>query len=368
MLQFDVATDRGGATRTFYPQDPENSIEREEVDRLFAFSQPLGVDYSGLWTDASTLVVTITNSTDAAAALGVATVSMRDVRGGLLFNAAGNSASVSGSAVLGGSFGSSDPPAITGFVIEDLDNADTAYGEGDSLFIVFDRATDLGRGAAKGAEAFVGGLFDFSHALGSRYSGEWQDASSFVVTIVNATGEGVTTDGCCTLAANIRVTPGGAGTSGEIRNRASVSGKSVQVSTALVPRGAGVGSLDPPILTSFVASDPDGGDRAYGVGDSILITFHGRSNKGAHRGGKAFVDSLFDMVPLLGDSYSGTWADGSTFVVDVMQASNALSDYTGAFQTTPLVLQDDMVVCEACLLYTSPSPRDRQKSRMPSSA
>ena len=24
--------------------------------------------------------------------------------------------------------------------------------------------------------------------------------------------------------------------------------------------------------------------------------------------------------------------------------------------------------CEACLLYTSPSPRDRQKSRMPSSA
>ena len=25
-------------------------------------------------------------------------------------------------------------------------------------------------------------------------------------------------------------------------------------------------------------------------------------------------------------------------------------------------------LCEACLLYTSPSPRDRQKSRMPSSA
>ena len=26
------------------------------------------------------------------------------------------------------------------------------------------------------------------------------------------------------------------------------------------------------------------------------------------------------------------------------------------------------VVCDVCLLYTSPSPRDRQKSRMPSSA
>ena len=28
----------------------------------------------------------------------------------------------------------------------------------------------------------------------------------------------------------------------------------------------------------------------------------------------------------------------------------------------------DLLYFEACLLYTSPSPRDRQKSRMPSSA
>ena len=31
-------------------------------------------------------------------------------------------------------------------------------------------------------------------------------------------------------------------------------------------------------------------------------------------------------------------------------------------------LKPGMTVVEACLLYTSPSPRDRQKSRMPSSA
>ena len=29
---------------------------------------------------------------------------------------------------------------------------------------------------------------------------------------------------------------------------------------------------------------------------------------------------------------------------------------------------DDIPPCMSCLLYTSPSPRDRQKSRMPSSA
>ena len=32
------------------------------------------------------------------------------------------------------------------------------------------------------------------------------------------------------------------------------------------------------------------------------------------------------------------------------------------------VIQDGRVIDGACLLYTSPSPRDRQKSRMPSSA
>ena len=31
-------------------------------------------------------------------------------------------------------------------------------------------------------------------------------------------------------------------------------------------------------------------------------------------------------------------------------------------------MQDKIFQVEVCLLYTSPSPRDRQKSRMPSSA
>ena len=34
----------------------------------------------------------------------------------------------------------------------------------------------------------------------------------------------------------------------------------------------------------------------------------------------------------------------------------------------PRQLAQDSAMLEACLLYTSPSPRDRQKSRMPSSA
>ena len=33
-----------------------------------------------------------------------------------------------------------------------------------------------------------------------------------------------------------------------------------------------------------------------------------------------------------------------------------------------VALDEPLVELETCLLYTSPSPRDRQKSRMPSSA
>lgn len=348
LLRFDVATDRGGAARRFYRSDPANRVDRVEIDRLFAFSHSLGTDYTGLWSDESTLAITVANCTDADAAVGATHAIVRDARGGLIFNAAGNSAGATGSALLGGSFGLLDAPVIEEFLVEDLDNADTIYGEGDSLRIIFDRTTDRGGPAAslKGAEAFVEGLFSFSHTLGSRFSGEWHDASSFVVTVVNASGEAVTTGGTV-LQPDVRCTP-----FPSIRNRAGVAaldGSPLPAATAPSPpleqRGAGVGSLAPPVLQSFVASDPDGGDHTYGVGDALAITFFGRSNRGAHQGGRAFVDSLFHMDPALGAAYSGEWRDGSTFVVDVLEASNARSDYSGAFQTTPTVLTDDQVVC-----------------------
>jgi len=42
----------------------------------------------------------------------------------------------------------------------------------------------------------------------------------------------------------------------------------------------------------------------------------------------------------------------------------------GAYATTTIEYWNDMGIGEkwACLLYTSPSPRDRTRSRMPSSA
>ena len=44
------------------------------------------------------------------------------------------------------------------------------------------------------------------------------------------------------------------------------------------------------------------------------------------------------------------------------------ADYTASPQLQTNVAKDLGMQLGSCLLYTSPSPRDRQKSRMPSSA
>ena len=50
-------------------------------------------------------------------------------------------------------------------------------------------------------------------------------------------------------------------------------------------------------------------------------------------------------------------------VLTATRANNVHINYTGTNVNNPRDILSDV-----CLLYTSPSPRDRQKSRMPSSA
>ena len=61
---------------------------------------------------------------------------------------------------------------------------------------------------------------------------------------------------------------------------------------------------------------------------------------------------------------------------DVQRADDGIKGQALALQYTPdLILLDLMLpkvdgltLCQSCLLYTSPSPRDMRRSRMPSSA
>ena len=66
-----------------------------------------------------------------------------------------------------------------------------------------------------------------------------------------------------------------------------------------------------------------------------------------------------------------------TFFADEPLPENGLSTFISASLTLTwdrddiyvvIVDEDEKKTCEACLLYTSPSPRDKRQSRMPSSA
>ena len=64
-----------------------------------------------------------------------------------------------------------------------------------------------------------------------------------------------------------------------------------------------------------------------------------------------------------------TQEDIKAYVNDqITDAVTQLSKTDGDLQTQIKTLEQQVAELSACLLYTSPSPRDRQKSRMPSSA
>ena len=56
--------------------------------------------------------------------------------------------------------------------------------------------------------------------------------------------------------------------------------------------------------------------------------------------------------------------------LSVMEMSHRSSEFVGIAETAEADLRDIMGISDdyACLLYTSPSPRDTRSSRMPSSA
>ena len=87
---------------------------------------------------------------------------------------------------------------------------------------------------------------------------------------------------------------------------------------------------------------------------------------------------LFIILLLFNYSTTSTWAQVETNRIDELQRKlEAFANRgTGLNETVTISLNgsvQEMIALLAestqiCLLYTSPSPRDRQKSRMPSSA
>ena len=80
---------------------------------------------------------------------------------------------------------------------------------------------------------------------------------------------------------------------------------------------------------------------------------------------------IISLISLL--SFSNIASAETTMSAEGQYIFNSLGFYLGgvlvAFMAAGFcMLESGLVTTKSCLLYTSPSPRDRQKSRMPSSA
>ena len=69
-------------------------------------------------------------------------------------------------------------------------------------------------------------------------------------------------------------------------------------------------------------------------------------------------------------SWKGCWEIGVAYLINDLISDDdssfmCITDHTSDVTNQP---DRDLDVCPGCLLYTSPSPRDRTRSRMPSSA
>ena len=88
---------------------------------------------------------------------------------------------------------------------------------------------------------------------------------------------------------------------------------------------------------------------------------------------KTIIGNINDL-PYKTILFDGTWGVGKSYAVNEALAGNpdvckiSMFGMTDARQIYHEVLFQLALKNNVCLLYTSPSPRDRQKSRMPSSA
>ena len=77
---------------------------------------------------------------------------------------------------------------------------------------------------------------------------------------------------------------------------------------------------DSPILSSYVANDPDDADTVYSDGDTLTITFNIPTNQSG-TATSANILGNFTFSQPLGASYSGMWTNAQTLVITVSSAA-----------------------------------------------
>ena len=118
----------------------------------------------------------------------------------------------------------------------------------------------------------------------------------------------------------------------------------------------GEGSSDDVVAVGYIRVEADGDYALF-----VKATHENLANTPART--VQFTDSRATVVKVVGsfDRWRGTWAEAEYTQGDTVLYNGEVYVLTAFSRNTPNTPN-------TCLLYTSPSPRDRQKSRMPSSA
>jgi hypothetical protein len=354
-FKFDMATyiGRQGSVGSLDPYRPRDEgggtvLTQVGVNALFRFDyyQPnqaqsrvpsLGLDYTGRWTDDSTFVITIVNSvrrvgrddqnriwnrmpilTDESYMvnnyMGVDAVWVEvlgDVRSlGL------QSPRCTDRVPLVGTWGSrTQMPIVTQFYGTDPDNSDSIPSAGDTLTIVFDRRTSMGRTARPpppdpGTKAYADFFMEFVPTIGPQYTARFTDDSTFVLTVIEGDPEyelGI-----------IRIKP-----QAQIKNGAASSDPANREWDLNTHNPTFWGKPGPPALLSGIVSDYDNFNTRWSGEDTLRLTFDRSTDDGNRQasGGREYIDQIFAFDHWLGDDYSGEWSDPSTFTITAIDTS-----------------------------------------------
>ena len=315
------------------------------VDRLFSFSQKLGIDYEGLWLSRSEFLITILQEDPVnypfVGTLRASVSSDADMR-----EFPPNSAPIAiTSSVLSGDFGPNSIE-ITSIVAVDPLQASPTYAPGDMIRIFFSQDTNRANlGSDVIDKETLDTVFTFSVSLGNDYEARWTTRKLLEITVKDVSGAGPPLPGLFTLA----LLPGAG-----LRNFPVTSASAGMSAPALT------GNFGPsPIrIVSMVAADSLDLDNVYGVGDTLTITFNQDTNKAGLPDvlTKTDIDFLLEFTESLGADYTGDWMSPSVLritAVDVTGAGPPGIGLTRATTRAEAKLRNLPPVCDATVT-TSP--------------
>jgi len=142
----------------------------------------------------------------------------------------------------------------------------------------------------------------------------------------------------------------------EIVSDATIMAKKVTAKVITANIAVGLGHIIYNLQDLYLKDIDLGGDRTLASENSIPIDYYNDAAAGS------FPEFDFTIFPV----YNDCFYDGTTYETPWKATNKIINEYfSDSFQPSGI---DLFPIDNTCLLYTSPSPRDRQKSRMPSSA